>query len=315
MNSVGERRRARRGAAAPAGALGNAAIAQKLEQVAELLEQQEANPFRVQAYRHAAEVVRGLPRPAADLARDEGLDGFDRLPGIGMGLARTIRELALTGRLALLDRLRGESDPEALLATVPGVGPHLARRLHDELGVESLEELEAAAMDGRLRALDGFGDKRVAAIRDALATRLGRGAPRSHAGAARGPAMGPTMGPAGEPPVPELLDVDHEYRRSAAAGGLRTIAPRRFNPTHEAWLPVLHTQRGDRHYTALFSNTARAHELGRTRDWVVVYYTTPQGERQATVVTAAQGPLRGRRVVRGREEECLVYYGPDLLGT
>jgi hypothetical protein len=56
----------------------------------------------------------------------------------------------------------------------------------------------------------------------------------------------------------ELLDVDREYREKAAAGTLRLIAPRRFNPTGEAWLPVLHTRRGQRRYTALFSNTARS---------------------------------------------------------
>ena len=80
------------------------------------------------------------------------------------------------------------------------------------------------------------------------------------------------------------------------------IAPRRFNPKGEAWLPVLHTQRGDWHFTALFSNTARAHELGRVRDWVVIYgEDKAHGERQYTVVSATHGALAGRRVVRGRE--------------
>jgi putative hydrolase len=67
---------------------------------------------------------------------------------------------------------------------------------------------------------------------------------------------------------------------------------------------VLHTQRGARHYTALFSNTPRAHRLGTTRDWVVVYLDGPQ-EGQWTVVTARGGPLAGERVVRGREAACL----------
>jgi hypothetical protein len=86
------------------------------------------------------------------------------------------------------------------------------------------------------------------------------------------------------------------------------IAPRRFNPRGDAWLPVLHTNRGERHYTALFSNTALAHRLGRTHDWVVLYSDGRRETRQATVVTAVMGPLRGRRVVRGRELECEVYY-------
>jgi hypothetical protein len=109
--------------------------------------------------------------------------------------------------------------------------------------------------------------------------------------------------------VAEILDVDREYRAAAARGELQTIAPRRFNPAGEAWLPILHTRRGEREYTALFSNTARAHRLGRTGDWVVIYHDGRGGERQATVVTATRGALRGRRVVRGREPACEAHYG------
>ena len=108
-----------------------------------------------------------------------------------------------------------------------------------------------------------------------------------------------------EPSVERLLDVDREYRAGAAADTLPKIAPRRFNPEGKAWLPVLHTRRGDWAFTALYSNTARAHELDRVRDWVVVYAEDKaHHERQYTVVTAGQGTLAGRRVVRGREREC-----------
>ena len=103
----------------------------------------------------------------------------------------------------------------------------------------------------------------------------------------------------------QLLAVDAEYRRKAEAGELPTIAPRRFNPEGTSWLPILHTQRNGWQFTALYSNTARAHEFGRTRDWVVVYYHTDHdSERQCTVVTETRGRLRGQRVVRGREAEC-----------
>jgi putative hydrolase len=111
--------------------------------------------------------------------------------------------------------------------------------------------------------------------------------------------------------VAELLDVDREYREKAAAGQLQRIAPRRFNPGGEAWLPVLHTQRGTRRYTALFSNTARAHRAGKTRDWVVLYSDNGAGENRHTVITAAFGPLRGRRVVAGREAECVAAHEPE----
>ena len=274
----------------------NATVAARLREVATLLEDQGANPFRVRAYRDAADTVRALDRPLVDLLAAEGLAGLDRLPGIGPRLAASIRDLAVTGRLPLLDRLRGEGDPVALLMSVPGIGPTLAARLHDELEIDSLEALEAAAYDGRLDGLRGFGARRLAAIRDVLAVRLG--ARRQQAAAARAP----------EPPVGDLLAVDREYRARAAAGTLPRIAPRRHNPEGRAWLPVLHTESGGRHYTALFSDTPRAHALGRTRDWVVLHYDGAAGERQCTVVTQRAGPLRGRRVVRGREAECAEYF-------
>jgi len=108
--------------------------------------------------------------------------------------------------------------------------------------------------------------------------------------------------------------VDREYRERSAAGELFRIAPRRFNPGRRAWLPVLHTERGARHYSALFSNTAHAHELGKTGDWVVIYVDGPAGERQYTVITSKRGPLRGRRIVRGREDECAAVRTPAARG-
>ena len=111
------------------------------------------------------------------------------------------------------------------------------------------------------------------------------------------------------PGVEVLLDIDREYREKARAGTLRMIAPRRMNPEAKPWLPVLHTRFGPWHFTALFSNTERAQEMHRTRDWVVVYFSDPEGEEgQFTVVTERRGTLTGRRVVRGREPECARYY-------
>jgi DNA polymerase (family 10) len=274
----------------------NLEIARRLEEVAQLLDDQDANPYRIQAYRNAAQTLRQLDRPVTEILQSEGVDGLRQLPGIGESLARSIHMLATTGRLPMLERLRGESDPVALLASVPGIGKVLAARLHEDLGIDTLEELEAAAYDGRLSELAGFGQKKLEGIRDALAVRLGR---------VRGQVGGAA---ADEPSIEELLDVDREYREKAAAGRLRRIAPRRFNPSGEAWLPVLHTQRGERHYTALFSNTVRAHQMGMTRDWVVLYYDGGRGERQCTVITGQRGLLKGKRLVRGREAECLRYY-------
>ncbi len=278
----------------------NEDIAGRLDEVARVLAEQGASHWRVQAYRRAANTLRALAAPVRDLYEARGLEGLEALPGVGPRIAHSIRDLLLYGRLPMLDRLLGESDPIALLTSVPGIGASLAWRLHDELGIETLEGLEQAAHDGRLARVEGLGAKRLAGIRDSLAHRLSRVRV----------AATPRATPAPEPPVAEILDVDREYREQAAAGRLRTIAPRRFNPGREAWLPVLHTRRGPRHYTALYSNTARAHELGRTRDWVVIYWDDPEGERQCTVVTAARGTLAGRRIVRGREAECEALAAP-----
>jgi putative hydrolase len=239
--------------------------------------------------------VRRLQRPVSEILEQEGIDGLRNLPGVGDRLAVAIRDLVTTGRLPMLDRLRGETNPADLFETIPGIGPVQAARLHEELGLDSLEDLEAAAHDGRLADVAGLGRKRVTGIIDSLATRLGRVRP-------------PGPDAPDEATAEELLDVDREYRESAAAGKLSKIAPHRFNPKHEAWLPILHTRRGGRHYTALFSNTARAHRLGKTADWVILYYDGGASERQCTVITSQFGALKGMRIVRGREEECARYY-------
>jgi Holliday junction resolvasome RuvABC DNA-binding subunit len=275
----------------------NQEIAQRLGEAAELLEQQGASPFRVNAYRRAASTIDGLRRDLAQLVAQEGQDALEGLPGIGAGIAAAIREMLVSGRWAQLERLRGSSDPVALFTTIPGIGPDLARRIHDSLAVETLEALEAAAHDGRLAAVAGFGPRRLQTVRVGLAQALGRLRVR--------PAPTSTE----HPQVADLLEIDAEYRSQARAGALKRIAPRRFNPSGEAWLPVLHAQRAAWHFTALYSNTARAHELGKTKDWVVVYYYDDDHvEGQCTVVTETSGHLKGRRVVRGREHECAEHY-------
>ena len=279
----------------------NTQIAEWLRQAAELLESQRANPFRVGAYRRAADTAEAFEGSLRELFATRGRAGLDALPGIGTGIAAAIAEMLETGRWAQLERLRGSLDPASLFRIVPGVGPALAQRIHDTLGIDTLEALEISSHDGRLENVRGVGRRRAAAIRaalgDLLRTRLRRGSAATTAA---------------EPPVDLLLDVDREYRAQAAAGVLPRIAPRRFNPEGRAWLPVLHTSRGEWHFTALFSNTARAHELGRTQDWVVLYcYDNDHAERQCTVVTESRGALTGRRVVRGREHECRAHY--DLV--
>ncbi|QSQ23522.1 DNA-binding protein [Pyxidicoccus parkwayensis] len=286
----------------------NIDVADTLERVADLLESQDATPFRVNAYRKAATTIARWPKPVAEVLASEGEAGLRELPGVGKSIAAAVAEFVRTGALGLLDRLESEASPEQLLASVPGIGPELAHRIHAELGVRTLEELEQAAHDGSLEEVEGFGPRRGQQVRELLATRLGqqrRGAARLQAAAARG----------AQPELGLLLDIDEEYRRRAAAGELRTIAPRRFNPSGEAWLPVLRRKVDGWSVRALFSNTALAHQQGTTRDWVVLYFDRDEEEGQCTVVTAHGGPLDGRRVVRGREVECLAYYGVEAEET
>jgi putative hydrolase len=274
----------------------NRTAADLLRDTADLLGQQNANPFRINAYRRAAETLESLDTDARELLRKEGPTGLMQLPFIGQGLASAIEEIARNGRLSRLDRLRGALEPEALFQTIPGIGPGLAHAIHDSLEIDTLEALELAAHDGRLETVRGIGRRRTAAIRASLGSTLGR------------PRRWPTPSVA-TLPVETILDVDREYRTQAEAGNLPTIAPRRFNRDGKAWLPILHTDRDGWHFTVLFSNTARAHELGRTNDWVVAYfYDGDHREGQCTIVTETRGHLKGRRVVRGREAECAVYY-------
>jgi hypothetical protein len=287
--------------------LSNDDLADVLEQVAELLHTQDANPYRIRAYREGARTLRGLDRWAGAILRDDGRDGLEKLPGIGKSLAASLDELLHRGRLRTLERLLGQVSPEDLFATVPGIGEDLAQRIHAVLGVETLEELELCAHDGRLETVPGFGGRRVRLVREALGGMLSRSA-RRRARLVRRRAIPGVEPPPTRPPVELVLDVDARYRRLARAGKLRTIAPRRFNPDGGAWLPVLHVDLGGWSWTAMYSNTARAHELGRTRDWVVLYHERDGHEEQCTVVTEYRGPLSGRRVVRGRENECLAHH-------
>jgi len=284
----------------------NTEIADVLERVADLLEAQDANRFRVRAYRAASDTIRKHPVPLARILHEGGTEAVEALPTIGPTIAAHVAELVHRGSLSLLERIEGDVSPERLLATVPGLGLELAKRIHDELSVDSLEDLEVAAHDGRLEQLRGFGPRRVRAVREGLASILGRSA--RHRARRRAWLAAQTSERDAElsprPAAALLLAVDADYRARAEAGKLRRIAPRRFNPSGEAWLPILHAERGGWHFTALFSNTARAHELDKTRDWVVIFYERDGDEGQCTVVTESHGPLAGRRVIRGRESEC-----------
>ena len=135
----------------------NAEIAAVLEEVADILELEAANPFRIRAYRNAARTLQAFaPDIASLLASGQALP---KLPGIGEDLAGKIGEIASTGSCALLQRLRGEV-PAGLreLLKVSGLGPRRVARLWHELGIQTPAELQQAARSGQIRQLHGFGE-------------------------------------------------------------------------------------------------------------------------------------------------------------
>lgn len=136
----------------------NAALARTLEEVADLLEIQNANPFRIRAYRNAVRTIQTQATPLARLLA-EGKP-LTALPGIGKEMANHIKEMVETGTLGYRDELLGEM-PRSLidLMRLPSVGPKKAKKLWDELEICTVEELEEAAKAGRIAGVPGFGEK------------------------------------------------------------------------------------------------------------------------------------------------------------
>jgi len=149
----------------------NADIASVFEEIADLLEIENANPFRVRAYRNAARQVEGMGVPVADMvAKNEDLT---ELPGIGDDLAAKIREIVETGKCLFLEKLRKKTPPTVTeLLKIPGLGPRRVRALYHELDVQTLEQLARAARDGRIRELPGFGAKTEQTILDAISAHV-----------------------------------------------------------------------------------------------------------------------------------------------
>ncbi len=275
----------------------NAEIAGVLEEVAQHLEEAGHQPLLAQAYRSAAHTLRWLDTPAQRILEQQGRPGLESLQDIDDRTAWAIEELVQTGHLDLLDELRADVEPQHVFDRVPGLNAVLARAIETRLGIVTLEELATAAGDGRLERMVEIDPERIPVIRAGLRRLVGRRAVLA----------------AEHPPVADLLSVDREYRRRAAAGELHRIAPHHNNPQRVPWLPILHTRRQIHRYTALFSNTHLAHALGKTDDWVIIYSLVLGRVRQDMVATELEGSLAGRRVVRGREGETRDHYQRETV--
>lgn len=151
----------------------NADIAAIFTEIADLLELEEVNPFRVRAYRNAARIVGELGQDIRAMV-ERGAD-LKTLPGIGDDLAAKMREIVTSGQCQALEKLRKELPPAITeLLHLPGLGPKRVRTLWHELDVQTLEQLARAARDGRIRALPGFGAKTEANILQAVEAHLSK---------------------------------------------------------------------------------------------------------------------------------------------
>src|SRR3989344_4793193 len=137
----------------------NAEISEKLSQIAEYLEMQEA-PFKPRAYQKVAETIQALAEPVHALFAKGGVKALEEIPGVGKGIAEKIEELFKTGKISELEKLKKKTPVDlASLTKIQGVGPKSIRTLYQKLGVKTVADLEKAAVQGRVRGLEGFGVK------------------------------------------------------------------------------------------------------------------------------------------------------------
>ena len=145
----------------------NADIAAVFEEIADLLEIQGENPFRIRAYRNAARQMEAMGVPAADMVA--GGEDLTELPGIGDDLAAKIEEIVKTGKCKALEKLRAKLPPTiTTLLKLPGLGPKRVKVLYDKLDIKTIAQLRAAVRAGKIHDLPGFGEKTEATIREAL---------------------------------------------------------------------------------------------------------------------------------------------------
>ena len=145
----------------------NADIAAVIEEIADLLEIQGENPFRIRAYRNAARQMEAMGVPAADMVA--GGEDLTELPGIGDDLAAKIEEIVKTGKCKALEKLRAKLPPTiTTLLKLPGLGPKRVKVLYDKLDIKTIAQLRAAVRAGKIHDLPGFGEKTEATIREAL---------------------------------------------------------------------------------------------------------------------------------------------------
>src|SRR5215472_7619664 len=140
-----------------------------LGEIAVLLELKGENPFKARAYVNGARALDSLSEPLEKVVSDKRLG---EIRGIGEALQKKITELVTTGKLGYYDELKAATPPGLVaMLEIPGIGPKKIKAVHDELGLNTIEDLEAACKDGRVAKLKGFGEKTASNICEGIARR------------------------------------------------------------------------------------------------------------------------------------------------
>ena len=287
----------------PQNKISNLAISRLLTEIADILYSQDANPYRVTAYRNAAKTISKLKYNLAERADRDHMAELIAIPTIGKSIANVIIEYVNTGSSQFLKRIRGHNHSYNVFDEIPGIGPHLSHLIISKLGIRTIPELQKALKDGRIEKIKGFGPKRVQLLILAVNTYSTKLRQKGILSDTEHSSLADTL-----PSIRVLLRLDYLYRNKAQRNELHMLKPKQNNPNQRSWLPIYHKELEEWHYTCLYSNTAKAHDLDKTKDWVIIYYEKDGVEGQCTIVTEIQGHLQGKRVIRGREQECALYY-------
>lgn len=146
----------------------NAEVARVLQQIADILEFKNENPFKLRSYQMAAETIGSMGTPIAEIAGG-GADELQKIPGIGKTISAQILEIVQTGKSQYFEELTADVPATVLdLRKVSGVGLKTAQLLYRDFGVKSLEELKTLAEGGGLTSVPGLGEKTIARIKKAL---------------------------------------------------------------------------------------------------------------------------------------------------
>jgi len=151
----------------------NETIARVLQQIADMLEFKNENPFKFRSYQMAAETIGSMGTPVADIVSQGGASELQKIPGIGKTISTQILEIVQTGKSAYFEELTRDVPATVLdLRKVSGIGLKTAQLLYRDLGVKSLEDLSALEQAGRLSSVSGLGEKTLARISNSLARLL-----------------------------------------------------------------------------------------------------------------------------------------------